>query len=164
MLRLLSFLTQKYELVAYSPNNRVKKEEEARKVPYFFSYVKANLCLLAMPLVRNGQLLATLGAAACQYTTTIGSSHSLTETVLVSAAAVRGLECSFHSYVLFLFVFTQWVSGCKITYFFVNDQTFLPFFLVFYINYCTFAHEKECFFPLLSASEYKPIVKFRIYD
>ena len=53
-----------------------------------------------MLLVRNGQLLATLCAAACQYTTTIGSGHSLTETVLVCAATVRGLECSFHSYVL----------------------------------------------------------------
>jgi hypothetical protein len=84
-----------------------------------------------MLLVRNGQLLAALSAAACQYTTTIGSGHSLTETVLVGTAAVRGLECSFHSYVLFLSVFTPWVSGCKITYFFVNDQTFLAFFLFF---------------------------------
>jgi hypothetical protein len=90
-----------------------KKEEEARK-PYFFSYVKAISCLLAMLLVRNGQLLATLSAAACQYTTTIGCSHSLTETMLVSTAAVRGLECSFHSYVLFLSVSHHGFRGAKL--------------------------------------------------
>lgn len=102
-----------------------------------------------MLLIRYGQLLATLSAAACQYATTIGSSHSLTETVLVSAAAVRGLECSFHSYVLFLSVFTPWVSGCKITYFFVNDQTFLFFFVVFCVKSRTFASEKMVVFNLI---------------
>ena len=67
-----------------------------------------------MLLVRNGQLLATLSAAACQYTTTIGSSHSLTETMLVSTAAVRGLECSFHSYVLFYLFSHNAFRGAKL--------------------------------------------------
>ena len=67
-----------------------------------------------MLLVRNGQLLAALGATACQYTTTIGSGHSLTETVLVCAATVRGLECSFHSYV-FVYLFSPYAfRGAKL--------------------------------------------------
>ena len=67
-----------------------------------------------MLLVRNGQLLATLCAAACQYTTTIGSGHSLTETVLVCTATVRGLECSFHSYVLFYLFSHNAFRGAKL--------------------------------------------------
>ena len=63
-------------------------------------YPSKNVCLLAVFLIGNGQLLATLGTAACQYTTTIGSGHSLTETMLVGTATVRGLECSFHNYVI----------------------------------------------------------------
>lgn len=73
--------------------------------------------LLAVTLVRNGQLLATLSATRCQYTTTIGSGHSLTETVLVYAATVVGLKCSFHNVMLILFDSIP-VSGCKIRYFF----------------------------------------------
>jgi hypothetical protein len=90
------------------------KKKKKQGEPYFFSYVKAISCLLAMLLIRYGQLLATLSAAACQYATTIGSSHSLTETMLVSTAAVRGLECSFHSYV-FVYLFSPYAfRGAKL--------------------------------------------------
>ena len=54
-----------------------------------------------MFLVRYGQFLATLCATACQYTATIGSSHSLAETVLVVTATVVWLKCSFHDLYLF---------------------------------------------------------------
>jgi hypothetical protein len=83
-------------------------------------------------LVRNGQLLATLGAAACQYTTTIGSGHSLTETMLVSTATVRGLECSFHSYLLFISFLTMgfgvqnYILFCKRPNLSVLFSCFLP--------------------------------------
>ncbi len=52
--------------------------------------------LLAVALVGNGQLLAAFGATCSQYAATICGCHSLTEAVLVVAAAVVGLECSFH--------------------------------------------------------------------
>ena len=73
--------------------------------------------LLAVVLVRNGQLLATLGTTRCQYTTTIGSGHSLTETVLVNAATVVGLECSFHN-VMLVFVCSIPIRGAKLGNFF----------------------------------------------
>ena len=60
-----------------------------------------------MLLVRNSQFLATLGTTLCQYTTTIGSSHSLTETVLVVAATVVRLKCSLHNYITFYLFFTM---------------------------------------------------------
>ncbi len=58
-----------------------------------------------MLLVRNGQLLAALGATRCQYAAAIGSGHSLTETVLVVTATVVGLKCSFHIFMFFLLLF-----------------------------------------------------------
>ena len=72
---------------------------------YFFS-ISAQFCklLLAVNFVRYSQLLATFGAAACQYSATVLGSHSLTETVLVVAATVVGLECSFHFLIFVIIV------------------------------------------------------------
>ena len=95
-----------------------------------------------MFLVRYGQFLATLCATVCQYTATIGSSHSLTKTVLVVAATVVWLKCSFHDLYLFICFRTKYVSGCKITYFFEYNQTFLPFFLGLLPKIVTFARVK----------------------
>lgn len=58
-----------------------------------------------MLLVRNSQFLATLSTTLCQYTTTIGSSHSLTETVLVVTATVVRLESSLHNNIIFIYLF-----------------------------------------------------------
>ena len=74
----------------------------------------------AIILVGNGQLLAALGTTGSQYTTAIGSGHSLTETVLVSSLSVRGLECSFHCSYLFYVIIP--VSGCKSRDFPRNNQ------------------------------------------
>ena len=61
--------------------------------------------LLAVVLVRHGQLLATLSATGCQYTTAVGCLHTLTETMLVVSLTIVGLECSFHfCYAVFLFL------------------------------------------------------------
>lgn len=49
-----------------------------------------------MILVRNSELLTTLGATGGQDATTILRGHSLTEAVLVHATAIVGLERSFH--------------------------------------------------------------------
>lgn len=57
--------------------------------------------LLAVVLVRHGQLLATMSATRSQYATAILGCHSLAETVLVHAAAVVRLKCSFHFIALF---------------------------------------------------------------
>jgi hypothetical protein len=62
--------------------------------------------LLSVVLIRDGQLLAAMGATGSQYTTAILGGHSLTEAVLVHAATVVRLECSFHlvlSFVLLLY-------------------------------------------------------------
>jgi hypothetical protein len=56
-----------------------------------------------VPFVGNSELLAALSATRSQYTAAISSCHSLTETVLVVAATVVGLECSFHNFMLVLF-------------------------------------------------------------
>ena len=88
-----------------------------------------------MLLVRNGQLLATLGATSCQYATTVGGGHSLTETVLVVTATVVGLECSFHFYFAFLLLIHT-NSGCKGMTIFCNVQTFCSFFV-----FCGHNHE-----------------------
>ena len=59
-----------------------------------------------MVLVRNGELLAAMGATGSQYTTAILGGHSLTEAMLVLAATVVRLKCSFHfvlSFVLLLY-------------------------------------------------------------
>ena len=70
-----------------------------------------------MTLVSYGQLLATLSTAGSQYAATICGSHSLTETVLVVATAIVGLECSFHCFMSFYLFLTR-LTGCKITDFF----------------------------------------------
>ena len=69
-------------------------------------------------LVRNGQLLATFRTAGSQYTTTILCCHTLAETMLVHAAAIVGLKCSFHCCILLGY----FISGCKGTLFFSITQ------------------------------------------
>ena len=58
----------------------------------------AELSVLERRLVRNGQLLATLGATRCQYLAAVGGSHSLTESVLVDSLTARRLISSFHCF------------------------------------------------------------------
>jgi hypothetical protein len=57
--------------------------------------------LLAIVLIRYCQFLTTLGTTASQYSATVSGSHSFTESVFVFSLSVRGLECSFHFYILF---------------------------------------------------------------
>ena len=59
--------------------------------------------LLAVTLGRYGQLLAALCAARSQYATTILRCHALAETMLVDAATIVRLECSFHCLIFCLF-------------------------------------------------------------
>ena len=47
-------------------------------------------------LVADSELLATLSAARSQYAAAILGSHALAEAMLVHAAAIVWLECSFH--------------------------------------------------------------------
>ena len=54
-------------------------------------------------LVRYRQLLATLCAARSQDATTVLCCHTLTKTMLVNAATIVWLECSFHC-LLFIFI------------------------------------------------------------
>ncbi len=64
----------------------------------------AELSVLERRLVRNGQLLATLGATRCQYLAAVGGSHSLTESVLVDSLTARRLISSFHCHSCIVFL------------------------------------------------------------
>lgn len=69
--------------------------------------------LHAVVLVRNSELLSSLGAACSQHSASIGCSHSFTESVLVLSLSVRGLECSFHLFIFFTLLFAE-NQGAKI--------------------------------------------------
>ena len=101
--------------------------------------------LLAVNLVANGQLLATLGATGSQYAAAISRLHALTETMLVVSLPVVGLECSFHFCIL---VFVLWLvhdrafgvlrsSGCKVTKIIPFGETFPVFFCTPFLRLAT---------------------------
>jgi len=60
--------------------------------------------LLSVVLVRYGQLFAALCTARSQDATAILSGHALAETMLVYAATIVRLKCSFHCFILNLFI------------------------------------------------------------
>jgi len=62
--------------------------------------------LLSVMLVADGELLAALSAARCQHAATILGGHALAEAMLVHAAAIVWLKCSFHCNE-FLFISTN---------------------------------------------------------
>ena len=107
------------------------------------------LCLHAIVFVRNSQFLSALGATCCQYSTTVGCSHSLTETVLVFSLSVRGLECSFHLLILF-YVIILTNSGCKNRDFFQINQAithFLSKVFAFFTDFHYFCTRKTITIP-----------------
>jgi len=59
------------------------------------------LPMLGSPLVRNGEFLAALFPAACQYPSSIGRCHALAEAVLILSFFARRLKCTFHLLILF---------------------------------------------------------------
>ena len=96
----------------------------------------SRLVVLECCLVWYGQLLATLSATCSQYLTAIGSSHSLTETVLVDSLATRWLVSSFHChscicFLLFLFRLTLLLRGAKVQRFFVIANNSAKIFCFF---------------------------------
>lgn len=88
------------------------------------------LLLLSVEFVGNSQFLATLGAACCQYSTAVGGSHSLAETVFVLSLSQRGLECSFHFLLYFIVILVpiSRIGWQKYCYFF-NRPRICPVFL-----------------------------------
>ena len=87
--------------------------------------------LLSVVLVRYCQLLAAMCAARSQYATTILCSHTLTETMLVHAATIVRLKCSFHC-LIFIYVLLFTLLGCKITHIFFKRQRLEPFLAAFF--------------------------------
>lgn len=63
--------------------------------------------LLPVVLVGNRKFLASFGTAGCQYSTAIGCSHALTETVFVISFTVVRLKCSFHDSILYYIYFLR---------------------------------------------------------
>jgi len=86
---------------------------------------------LSVMLVSYGQLLAALSAARSQYSATVGGSHSLTETVLVVATAIVGLECSLHL-ILYRFYYFRpaklqtFFDTCKFFTTFAPEKSYNP--------------------------------------
>ena len=71
-----------------------------------------------MVLVRNSEFLTAVCTAGSKYATTILGLHTLTETMLVHAAAVVWLECSFHiRFILDFVLFPQFGMQKYIIYF-----------------------------------------------
>ena len=62
------------------------------------------VALLSVVFVGYGELLTTLGAARSQYAAAVLGCHALAESMLVHAAAIVRLECSFHFLILFFIV------------------------------------------------------------
>lgn len=60
--------------------------------------------LLELAFVANCQFVATLGTAAGQHFTAVGSLHALAETMNAFATTVVRLECTFHTQFLFSFL------------------------------------------------------------
>ena len=116
----------------HPPITAMHKNQEPQMRSFSFaalsSMVYIKLVVLECCLVRYGQLLATLCATCSQYLAAIGSSHSLTETVLVDSLATRRLVSSFHChsricfllFLLFYSLFYATYARCKGTTFFRN--------------------------------------------
>ena len=110
--------------------------------------------LLSVMLVRYGQLLAALCTARSQDAAAILGGHALAETMLVHAATIVRLKCSFHCFILNLFTVIQlpiWskihISGCKITHLFRITQVYCE---IFHFSLSTFH-----FFLYLCTRNYK---------
>ena len=91
--------------------------------------------LLAVVLVRNSKLLATLGTTCSEHATAVLCCHSLAEAVLVHAASVVWLKCSFHrSFVYFIvIVYTLWAAKVLISFDLTKGKAiFACFFMVFF--------------------------------
>lgn len=89
------------------PQRRGEKTTGNRvRFPVVFPTASVKLSVLESRLVRNGQLLASLGATRSQHLAAVGRSHSLAESVLVDPLAARRLISSFHCHndIVFMFV------------------------------------------------------------
>ena len=79
------------------------------------------LLFLSVVFVRNCKLCTSFCTTSSQYAAAILSSHSLTETVLVFSLSVRGLECSFHRLIYYMFLFKKVlyaIQRAKLLFFF----------------------------------------------
>ena len=76
-----------------------KKTERSKGAPFAsfcFSLLSRNVQLFAVVLVGNGQLLAAVCAAGSEDSASVLCGHALAESMLVHAATVVRLKCSFH--------------------------------------------------------------------
>ena len=93
--------------------------------------------LLPVSFVGNGELLATFCTTAGQDATAISGCHSLTETVLVVAATVVGLKCSFHIFLCLFIMLRITIRGAKLSLFFLLCKSSTTFSLLLF-NFSTF--------------------------
>ena len=80
------------------------------------------LLFLSVVFVRNCKLCTSFCTTSSQYAAAILCSHSLTETVLVFSLSVRGLECSFHRLIYYMFFVLKVlyaIQRAKLLFFFI---------------------------------------------
>ena len=73
------------------------------------------LSVLERRLVRNGELLTSLGTTGRQHLASVGRSHTLTETMLIDSLPARGLVCSLHCHSCIVFIVLDYFTDCKST-------------------------------------------------
>lgn len=73
------------------------------------------LSVLERRLVRNGELLTSLGTTGRQNLASVGRSHTLTETMLIDSLPARGLVCSLHCHSCIVFIVLDYFTDCKST-------------------------------------------------
>ena len=126
-----------------------KKEKEVKSPLLLSLFASSSVCLLAVFFVWNGEFLAAFSATWCQYAATGCCCHSLTETVLVIAATVVGLKCSFHIVCYCLIIMSHSDSGCKIKPFFSFIQVFGNFLLITFQLFNFFTRSTFLFFNFI---------------
>lgn len=88
---------------------------------------RRRLGVLESRLVRDGQLFATLCTTRSQHLTAVGSSHSLTETVLVDSLPARRLVSSFHCHSYLVLLFLRALRIAKVAHFSIFTKKTLFF-------------------------------------
>ena len=79
-----------------APQKKTERSKGAPFASFCFSLLNRNVQLFAVVLVGNGQLLAAVCAAGSEDSASVLCGHALAESMLVHAATVVRLKCSFH--------------------------------------------------------------------
>jgi hypothetical protein len=85
----INLSSQNFKIRRITPPIAPKTEPDAKNYLKLFGFRRA--------FVRNGKPLTAIFSAVCQYSASIGSRHTLTETVLIHSFLLGGLVGTFHN-------------------------------------------------------------------